>query len=133
MTSGQIVQKLVLLDVEETGTLHLAMSLFALKKCKIKILQILKKYDEIQSKVGEGSTFTVELPLRIPHEEHDDSFWEDTHVKRILIADEDPDVIEGICAMMEGSGVQIETAKNGKEAVEMVKKSLSCLRTMGAL
>ena len=76
----------------------------------------------LQSKLGEGSTFTVEVPLRIPHEEQDDSFWEKHSVSRVLVADDDPDVVEGIRAMMAGSGVEIDTATDGKTALELVQK-----------
>ena len=76
----------------------------------------------LQSELGKGSTFTVELPLRIPHEEQDDSFWEKHSVSRVLVADDDPNVVEGIRSMMEGSGVTIESAKDGQIALDMVKK-----------
>ncbi len=76
----------------------------------------------LDSAVGEGSTFTVELPLRIPHEEEDDTFWEKHGVSRVLLADDDPDVIHGIQEMMEGSGVVIESASDGQVALDMVKR-----------
>lgn len=87
----------------------------------------------LDSKVGEGSTFTVELPLRIPHEEQDDSFWEKHGVSRVLVADDDKDVIEGIRKMMDGSGVQIESAPDGKEALAMVKKEYDAGREYNAI
>lgn len=40
-----------------------------------------------------GSTFTVELPLRLPHEEADEHFWEHHNVSRILLVDDEVDAL----------------------------------------
>ena len=87
----------------------------------------------LESKVGEGSTFTVELPLRIPHEEEDDTFWEKHGVARVLAVDDDPDVIHGIREMMDGSGVTIESASDGRTALEMVKQEYEAGREYNAI
>lgn len=87
----------------------------------------------LESKVGEGSTFTVELPLRIPHEEQDDSFWEKHGVARVLVADDDPNVVEGIREMMKGTGVTVEYASNGQKALEMVKAEYAAKREYNAI
>ena len=76
----------------------------------------------LDSEVGKGSTFTVELPLRIPHEEQDDSFWENHGVSRILLVDDDKDVIDNICSMMKDTGVEFDTACDGKTAVKKVRE-----------
>ena len=44
---------------------------------------------ELESKIGEGTTFTVELPLQLPHEEADEHFWEHHNISRILLVDDD--------------------------------------------
>ena len=40
-----------------------------------------------------GSTFTVELPLRLPHEEADEHFWEHHNMSRILLVDDEVDAL----------------------------------------
>ena len=76
---------------------------------------------ELESELGKGSTFTVELPLRLPHEEADEHFWEHHHVSRILIVDDDKSVCEGVEQNMDGSGVALDAVYSGEEAVERVK------------
>lgn len=76
----------------------------------------------LDSEVGKGSTFTVELPLRIPHEEQDDSFWENHGVSSILLVDDDQDVIDNICSMMKDTGVEFDMACDGKTAVKKVRE-----------
>ena len=48
---------------------------------------------DLESEVGKGSTFTVELPLRLPHEEADEHFWEHHNVSRILLVDDEVDAL----------------------------------------
>ena len=54
---------------------------------------------ELQSKEGEGSTFIVELPLRVPHEEQDEHFWEHHNVSRILLVDDVASTGESLAAL----------------------------------
>jgi two-component system, OmpR family, alkaline phosphatase synthesis response regulator PhoP len=43
-------------------------------------------------------------------------------VKKILIADDEPDILEIISFNLEGEGFEVITAKNGNEAIELAKK-----------
>lgn len=63
---------------------------------------------DLASELNKGTTFTVELPLRIPLEEQDEHFWEKHGVTRILLVDDDPDICSGIRANMEDSGVDFD-------------------------
>ena len=76
----------------------------------------------IESNPGKGTTFTVELPLNLTHEEEDEHFWEKHHVSRILLVDDEQTVCDGVKNAMSGTGVALDTANSGKEAVELVKK-----------
>ena len=77
---------------------------------------------ELESKLGEGTTFTVELPLQLPHEEADEHFWEHHHISRILVVDDDKTVCDDIKENMSDSGVAFDAAYNGETAVELVRK-----------
>ena len=75
---------------------------------------------ELESELGKGSTFTVELPLRLPHEEADEHFWEHHNMSRILLVDDDRSVCDGVKENMADSGVDFDTAYSGEEAVALV-------------
>lgn len=77
---------------------------------------------DLDSTLGKGSTFTVELPLRIPHEEEDEQFWENHGISRVLIVDDDKAVSEGIKESMKESGVQFDAVYSGEQAVELVRE-----------
>lgn len=82
----------------------------------------------LDSIVGKGTTFTVELPLRLPHEEQDEHFWENHHVSRILLVDDDKSVCESIRETMLGTGVTFDSVYSGEDAVALVKKEYAAGR-----
>ena len=45
-------------------------------------------------------------------------------VKKILIADDEPDILEIIQYNLQGEGFEVSTAKNGNEAIEKAKRVL---------
>lgn len=88
---------------------------------------------EIESEVGKGSTFTVELPLRIPLAEQDEHFWEKHGVSRILLVDDDVSVCEGVKINMSDTGVEIDAVHSGEHAVELVRKEYEENRSYSAI
>ncbi|MCM1149349.1 MAG: response regulator [Butyricicoccus sp.] len=77
----------------------------------------------VESALGEGSTFTVELELRIQKTEDDPGFWANHGMERILVADDDVDVCRDIGRKMADTGVKIQFASNGAQAIEMVRRA----------
>ena len=73
---------------------------------------------KVASKLGEGSTFTVELELHIQEREDDPTFWTDHGLKRILVADDEEDVCRNITRLMSPTGVAVDCAAGGEEAFE---------------
>ena len=77
----------------------------------------------VESREGEGSSFVVELELRMQETDIDRNFWRNHGVGSILIADDDPDVCANITGAMEGTGVAVQCASDGLNAVEMAKEA----------
>lgn len=75
----------------------------------------------VESKLGEGSTFTVELELRIQAKEIDKEFWNNYGVFRMLVADDDEEACEHVKKSMWGTGVITHSATDGQKAVEMLR------------
>ena len=71
---------------------------------------------KVESRLGEGSSFTVELELRIHEWEYDPKFWADCGVKRMLVADDEEDACQSIVRLMEPTGVEVHTVTNGEDA-----------------
>ncbi|MDE7417486.1 MAG: response regulator [Lachnospiraceae bacterium] len=72
------------------------------------------------SKLGEGSTFIVELELRIREQENDPIFWTDHHITRMIVVDDDEEVCRNVVKTMTGVGVSTDYATGGKYAVQIV-------------
>lgn len=83
---------------------------------------------DLESKIGKGTTFTVELPMQLPHEESDEHFWEHHNISRILLVDDDKSICDGIKENMEGTGVDFDAEYSGESAVELVKKEYAAGR-----
>lgn len=84
---------------------------------------------ELQSQVGQGSEFSFALPLdarswverepqRKSQPEHKKALPQ-YHGKRVLMAEDNEDIQQLIWLWLKGSGVQLELANNGQEAVEL--------------
>ncbi len=74
----------------------------------------------VESRLGEGTTFTVELELRNQDKEEDPAFWSKHNVARMIIACEDEYVCRDIVKKMSGTGVEVEYTTSGDKVVEML-------------
>ncbi|WP_300344162.1 response regulator [uncultured Oscillibacter sp.] len=75
----------------------------------------------VESTPGRGSTFTVELELRIQEREEDPRFWKDHKVARMIVADDEEEICRNIARAMEGTGVVTDRSTDGETAVQMMR------------
>ena len=75
---------------------------------------------KVDSKLGKGSTFIVELELRIQEQENDPKFWTDHHITRMIVVDDDEEVCRNVVKTMTGVGVSTDYATGGERAVQIV-------------
>ena len=75
---------------------------------------------KVTSKLGEGSTFTVELALRIQEQEDDPQFWKDCGLKRMLAADDEEAACQSIAKAMSQTGIEVDYAVSGEGAFDML-------------
>jgi len=74
----------------------------------------------VQSRLGKGSTFTVELELRIQDQNIDPGFWADYGIRRIIVIDDDEDACASVVRSMSATGVQVSICSEGALAVEEI-------------
>ena len=72
---------------------------------------------QVESAPGEGSTFTVELSFALPEEEKIEAAYRQK-VRRILVADDEPDVGDTIREMLADTGIAVDVVSDGAAAVE---------------
>lgn len=71
----------------------------------------------VESKTGEGSTFTVELSFALPEQMAGEE-WYRSKVTRMLVADDEEEICIDIRELMRDAGVDISYATDGSAAVE---------------
>ncbi len=85
------------------------------------IVDLMKGTIRVESEQGKGSTFVVELELRIQEREDDKKFWTEYKVSRMIVADDDEEVCRNIVKAMSRTGVLTEYATDGETAVRMMR------------
>ncbi len=90
------------------------------------IVELMGGTIEVFSEVDRGTLFRVDLELRIQEEQADRQFWKQRGVSQILVVDGDPESRESIRALMEETGVQMDTAADGREAADWLRSGGDC-------
>ena len=76
----------------------------------------------VKSKLGEGSTFVVELEFLIQEKDVDPTFWADHELSKLIVADDDEEVCYHIVKTMSKVGVITDYATDGHTAVQMMRE-----------
>ncbi len=77
----------------------------------------------VSSKLGEGSTFVVELALRVQEKEEDPAFWTNHSLTRMIVADDDEDICRDVVKKMSKTGVEVHSATSGVQAIRMIRNA----------
>ncbi len=75
----------------------------------------------VESELGKGSVFTVELELRISRKEDDPGFWRRYGIGKMIVADDDEETCLNIVKAMEKTGVTVDYATDGESAVRVMR------------
>ena len=85
------------------------------------IVELMGGTIDVVSQVDQGSTFRVELELRIQEGCADRQFWKDRGVSLVLAVEADPEGREGIQTLMADTGIRVDTAAGLEDARERVR------------
>jgi two-component system NtrC family sensor kinase len=82
---------------------------------------------EVASRPGAGATFTVELPIREePAQVQEAPAGAEAGLpagsRSILVVDDEETILELLEAVLQGAGHRVETASNGRQALEKIRK-----------
>lgn len=86
-----------------------------------KLLDLMEGIIQVESTLGEGSVFTVELPLAPASEGDGAREAAEYPGRRVLVVEDNALNLEILEELLQSTGVEIETAADGREAVEKVQ------------
>ncbi len=78
---------------------------------------------KVESKLGEGSTFVVELELHIQEQEDNPKFWTDHNMGKMLVVDDEEEICQNVIHIMQKTGVVVEYATGGETAIRMMEEA----------
>ena len=76
----------------------------------------------VESVQGAGSTFTVDLELKISRQPEGGDFWKKHGIYSMLVVDGNEEVCVNIQNLMAGTSVYVQYALNGYTALDMIEK-----------
>ncbi|MCI8478575.1 MAG: response regulator [Oscillospiraceae bacterium] len=86
------------------------------------IVELMGGTIEVFSEIDKGSLFRVELEFRIPEDQVDQQFWDNSGINQMLVANGAPETCRDIVLLMKNVGVQVDTVSSVEEALELIQK-----------
>ena len=79
----------------------------------------------VESKLGEGATFSLLIPLKRGEEVTKNQLKRSINMKdfKILAVDDDPEILQYLCEMIQEFGYSCDTAINAEEALDLVNQN----------
>jgi signal transduction histidine kinase/DNA-binding response OmpR family regulator len=93
----------------------------------------------VESSLGEGSTFTIRLPIAVAAEEAivEEAPAAVTPVpdaeRTVLVIDDDPNALDLLGRTLQGAGVRVVTASDGREALRLARSLLPVAITLDVM
>ncbi|MCM1297891.1 MAG: response regulator, partial [Muribaculaceae bacterium] len=87
------------------------------------IVEMMDGTISVESEVGKGSTFTVELGLKLQDTKKTAEQIRELEGLRALVVDDDFNVCDGVCRMLKQIGLRSEWTTSGREAVFRAKSA----------
>lgn len=85
------------------------------------IVKMMNGNIQVESEVNKGSTFTVTLYL--PLDDTEPVSRKELKGTHILVADDDADVCESTCALLQDIGMESEWVSSGREAIDKIEEA----------
>lgn len=85
------------------------------------IVEMMNGKISVESEVGKGSTFTVELTLKLQDNEKNAEQIKELNGLRALVVDDDFNVCDSVSKMLKEIGMRVEWTTSGREAVYRAK------------
>ena len=77
----------------------------------------------VESELGQGATFTLDLELAAADQARDDSFWLRHGITRLLVADGEEAACQSVRSALEEAGLEAVCAASGPQAVALAERA----------
>lgn len=81
------------------------------------LVELLGGSIQVKSKLGEGTSFTVQLPFHVSQEEHRKWEW---GTLKVLVVDDEEDTCTHASLLLEKMGIDASWVKDGREALQII-------------
>jgi len=77
----------------------------------------------VESEKNLGTTFTVDLTLQNADMDTDRKFWEQNHILKLLVVDDEEDICLDVESAMSQTGVDVTHTTSGSHAIQLIEEA----------